>query len=234
MYISRTHNIQLVYLPPHSFHILQPLDLSIFSALKRRYRATVLELSTLDDAAPVKKSRFIQAYCKARKETFSSRVIRAGWTATGLSPWNPQKALQSSLVLRPVTPPKQLPSQQSSQQQPITTPQKPQDVHWALQSIGTLTRKKRFLFSKVSKRVSQLTIKVAALERENQLLKRRQEGQETSRPRKRAAIDPSSQFWGIFEIQAALAKEAENEREGHAETVSREAQRQGFESMCFQ
>ena len=111
-------------------------------------------------------------------------------------------------------------------------------MYQALRSSSTPTREKCLLFSKVSKKVGQLATKIAALEQENQLPKRRYEEQETFRPRKRTAIDPNDQFLGILDIQAALQKErekeAENERQGHAETVSQEAQRQGFKSMCFQ
>ena len=101
----------------------------VFLALKQRYRASSLELSTFDDAAPIKKSRFIQTYHKARKKTLNTQVIWAGWAAAELSPWNPQKALQSSLVFWPVTPPSQATSQAPSQQPIIITPQKPQEVY---------------------------------------------------------------------------------------------------------
>ena len=33
------HNVSVVYLPAHSSHVLQPLDLAVFSSLKHSYRA---------------------------------------------------------------------------------------------------------------------------------------------------------------------------------------------------
>ena len=32
------NNIHLIFLPPHTSHVLQPLDLSVFSPLKHSYR----------------------------------------------------------------------------------------------------------------------------------------------------------------------------------------------------
>ena len=34
MYLCFQHRIQLLFLPPHTSHVLQPLDLAVFSALK--------------------------------------------------------------------------------------------------------------------------------------------------------------------------------------------------------
>jgi len=77
----------VLYLPAHSSHVLQPLDLAPFSVLKSSYREQIRELSWLDDAAPVKKERFISRHYHAREEGLSERVIRAGWRATGLGPF---------------------------------------------------------------------------------------------------------------------------------------------------
>ena len=83
------NKIQLLYLPPHASHLLQPLDLAPFSVLKSRYRNEIQALSALDDAAPIKKERFVVSYNKAREEALSDRVIRAGWRASGLCLYNP-------------------------------------------------------------------------------------------------------------------------------------------------
>ncbi|KAK7190682.1 Tigger transposable element-derived protein 2 [Paraphaeosphaeria sporulosa] len=125
MWICKQHQIQLLYLPAHSSHVLQPLDLAPFSVIKSSYRQQIQELASLDDAAPVKKERFITCYYQAREAGLTERVIRAGWLATGLSPFNINKVLTSSQVSqRPTTPP----SQQQPQQPPqgfLSTPQGP-------------------------------------------------------------------------------------------------------------
>ena len=85
-----------MFLPAHSSHVLQPLDLGTFSPLKAHYRAEIAALSFLDDAAPVKKVRFIQCYFRARSECLVPRILKSGWVAAGLFPWNPEKGMKSS------------------------------------------------------------------------------------------------------------------------------------------
>ena len=96
MLLCKKHKIHLLFIPAHTSHILQPLDLASFSVVKTKYRSQIRELSALDNAAPVKKERFISYYHQARDQGLSQRVIRAGWKASGLAPYNPQKVLTSS------------------------------------------------------------------------------------------------------------------------------------------
>jgi hypothetical protein len=78
MYECYQHRVQLIYLLPHSSHVLQPLDLACFSAVKSRYRAQIADLARYEDSAPVKKIRFIQYYHKARTEGLIRHIIQAG------------------------------------------------------------------------------------------------------------------------------------------------------------
>ena len=78
--------------------MLQPLDLTGFAVIKSNYRGQIAKLSALDDAAPIKKERFITCYNNAREEGLKSQVIRSGWRAAGLCPYNPSRDLDSSQV----------------------------------------------------------------------------------------------------------------------------------------
>jgi 4-hydroxybenzoate polyprenyltransferase len=49
------NNIHLLFLPPHTSHVLQPLDLSVFSPLKHAYRKRLGALALLNDLTPVGK-----------------------------------------------------------------------------------------------------------------------------------------------------------------------------------
>ncbi|KAI0999312.1 hypothetical protein K3495_g8884 [Podosphaera aphanis] len=71
MWQCRQNKIHCLYLPPHSSHVLQPLDLAPFSGLKTKYRSEIAALSMLNDAAPIKKERFVVPYNKAREEGLS-------------------------------------------------------------------------------------------------------------------------------------------------------------------
>jgi hypothetical protein len=78
MWLCKLYKIHLLYLPAHASYLLQPLDLAPFSVVKSRYRTEIRALLALDDAAPVKKERFVTLYNKAREEGLLERVIRAG------------------------------------------------------------------------------------------------------------------------------------------------------------
>lgn len=62
MWECRQHQIHLLYLPAHTSHLLQPLDLAPFLVIKSKYRHQIQELSLINNAALVKKERFISSY----------------------------------------------------------------------------------------------------------------------------------------------------------------------------
>ena len=74
------------YLISHSSHILQPLDLYLFSVIKSQYRDEISNLVALTDEIVVKKNLFIEVYNKARNEDMTEYNIRTGWSATGIYP----------------------------------------------------------------------------------------------------------------------------------------------------
>ncbi|XP_044715054.1 DDE superfamily endonuclease domain-containing protein [Hirsutella rhossiliensis] len=82
MYLCYQHQIHLLFLPPHTSHVLQPLDLSVFSALKHYYRKQVGFLSLLTDSSPVGKQNFLSCYQKAREQALTVSNIKGGWKAT--------------------------------------------------------------------------------------------------------------------------------------------------------
>ena len=53
MYLCYQNNVHLLFLPPHTSHVLQPLDLSVFSSLKTHYQAVVSSLALLTDSSPI-------------------------------------------------------------------------------------------------------------------------------------------------------------------------------------
>ncbi|XP_044723684.1 DDE superfamily endonuclease domain-containing protein [Hirsutella rhossiliensis] len=78
MYLCYQHQIHLLFLPPHTSHVLQPLDLSVFSALKHYYRKQVGFLSLLTDSSPVGKQNFLSCYQKAREQALTVSNIKGG------------------------------------------------------------------------------------------------------------------------------------------------------------
>ena len=99
MYLCYQHNVHLLFLPPHTSHVLQPLDLLVFSSLKSHYRTEIGHLGLLTDSSLIGKRNFLACYCKARKEALSAKIIKSGWKATGLWPKSMAKPLLSPLLL---------------------------------------------------------------------------------------------------------------------------------------
>jgi hypothetical protein len=168
LWTCKQNNVYVVFLPPHSIHVLQPLDLSCFSPVKSRYRSHIAALASLDDAAPVKKYRFIKYYHLAREEGLTLKTIKSGWRASGIYPWNPQKGLRSSQVkTKAKTNPPSPPSLNYDDIDVLATPKSYRDVYYIIQSLdnGHMTeRETRAILKKAGKRIGQLAAQNAASE----------------------------------------------------------------------
>jgi hypothetical protein len=189
MWILKQNNVWPVWLPPHSSHVLQPLDLAGFSPTKSRYRAQIAALAALDDAAPVKKQRFLNAYHMARTESLNERVIRSGWKAAGLVPWNPSKALNSSQVIRqPTTPPHQVLEPDTEAIVALRTPLSERHLYimsQQLQKTQNLNRDTRILLSKAGKALAQASSKQVEKEMVIKQLNAQLDVLKPQKPRKR-------------------------------------------------
>jgi hypothetical protein len=81
-----------LYMPAHSSHLLQPLDVSCFSSLKQAYRQEVEKRIGLD-INHIDKSEFLTIYPSVHTAALSERNIQSGFRATGLVPYNPEQVL---------------------------------------------------------------------------------------------------------------------------------------------
>ena len=100
IYLCYQNNIHLLFLPSHTSHVLQPLNLSVFSSLKSHYRTEVSHLSLLTDSSLISKQNFLACYLKARKEALSAKIIKARWKASRLWLKSMAKPLMSPLLLK--------------------------------------------------------------------------------------------------------------------------------------
>ena len=66
MYACYIHDVQLLFMPSHSSHVLQPLDVGVFSVLKRNYRKRIANFSSCDEVQPIQRQQFIKFYSQAR------------------------------------------------------------------------------------------------------------------------------------------------------------------------
>jgi hypothetical protein len=242
--LCKQHKVYLLYLPAHSSHVLQPLDLAPFSVVKSSYRRQIQDLASLDDAAPVKKERFITCYYQAREEGFTERVIRAGWRAAGLCPFNINHVLSSSQVSQqPATPPR--PKRPRSPIEAfLSTPQGPRDIYLAQQDIQShenLGRKTRLLLQKAGKALASANTRAAGLEAEKRRLEAELEIALPQAPRKRVQVDPNQRFAEVEDIMAAIHRSAATAAQRDRAIIERATERAAaataaatLQSMCSQ
>jgi hypothetical protein len=100
-------------MPPHSSHLLQPLDVGCFSVLKRSYGRLVEQKMGLG-VNHIDKQEFLPLYQQARTEALHERNVRSSFAATGLVPYEPDRVLSLLLTqLQTPSPPKQPPQTQA-------------------------------------------------------------------------------------------------------------------------
>jgi len=86
------NNILLLRLPPHTSHLLQPLDVGLFGPLKK-YASAAMEPLIQAGVSRVKKEEWLSAYLKGREKAFRDSNIFGGWRGAGLNPLQPSKIL---------------------------------------------------------------------------------------------------------------------------------------------
>lgn len=216
MYLCYQHKI----LPPHTSHVLQPLDLSVFSPLKHYYRKQVGFLSLLTDSSPVGKQNFLSCYQRARELALTASNIKGGWKATGLWPVSVAKPLLSPLLLensnKRKKDAKNAPDgfrspfsmsgwQSDASQIAWSTPRRPQDLKVQVLQFNQLdddVPTKRLLFRKITKGfdekdglLAKAQLQIQALETQLAAVK----------PKKRKRVDtsPNSRFADIEAVRRA-------------------------------
>jgi hypothetical protein len=98
----KENNIIPVSMPPHSSHLVQPLDVALYSPLKRAYGG---EISNFIRASinHITKTEFFIAFKAAHDKTFTEDNIKAAFRGAGIVPWDPDSVL-SKLDIRLQTP----------------------------------------------------------------------------------------------------------------------------------
>jgi hypothetical protein len=113
------HDIDLLILPPHCSHILQPLDVGVFAAFKRACAAEADDTFRLSTQR-INRSEWLKMFQRARKKAMSQENILSGWRGAGLVPSNPIKVLD------------RLPTTSDSSTRPIYTPPDSSNLDFSL------------------------------------------------------------------------------------------------------
>ena len=122
----KENNIIPVSMPAHSSHLLQPLDVALYSPLKRAYGD---EINTFVRASVnhITKSEFFIAFKAAHLRIFTEENARSGFKAAGILPWNPNIVIDKLDVrIRTPTPQESRPSSATGWES--QTPSNPQQT----------------------------------------------------------------------------------------------------------
>nr|ABG26269.1 transposase [Ophiostoma novo-ulmi subsp. novo-ulmi] len=212
------NNIFLLFLPSHSSHVLQPLDLTIFSPLKAYYKKEIEKIGSDEEAVICNKRTFLKTYAAARTAALTAKNIKMGWRTAGLWPRNVMRPLMSPFVLsvdnQPSTPNETNTIGFSSSRAIYDstfytptiiweTPKKSTDwsqqVHKFSQQEGTSTSS-RYFFQKLRKGFDEKLDLLASQKRKIEDL---EAIVDTLRPRKKKAVvtTPNSKFATIWHVQ---------------------------------
>jgi DDE superfamily endonuclease len=106
----KDNNIITLCMPPHSSHLLQPLDVGIFGPLKKAYGRQIEDMMQAY-IFHITKDDFFPAFYAAFKETMTESNIQGGFRGAGLLPFDPKRVISSlDLKLKTPTPPNSRPS----------------------------------------------------------------------------------------------------------------------------
>lgn len=88
----KQHAIIYLCMPAHASQLLQPLDIGVFSPLKKSY-GKLLEDRMISGNNHIDKDHFLSLYPDARNKVFTSTNICSGSRGAGLKPLNPEHVL---------------------------------------------------------------------------------------------------------------------------------------------
>ncbi|XP_071760830.2 uncharacterized protein LOC139915943 [Centroberyx gerrardi] len=86
---AQREGVILLCLPPHTSHILQPLDVSFFGPLKADFSGLVGDLSAVSHSFVVSKKEFSRVLRDSYQRLKDRRVVVAGFRKCGLHPLDP-------------------------------------------------------------------------------------------------------------------------------------------------
>jgi hypothetical protein len=106
----KAHNIITLCMPPHSSHILQPLDVGCFGPLKKSYGRQIEDLMR-QQYTYVTKEDFIPVFRAVFQESLTESNVQGGFRGARLVPFDLERVISAlDLKLRTLTPQNSRPS----------------------------------------------------------------------------------------------------------------------------
>jgi hypothetical protein len=98
----KENNIITLCMPPHSSHLLQPLDVGCFAPLKKAHGRQAEDLMR-NRITHITKLEFLPCFIRAFNAALTPRNIQGGFRGAGLVPYNPEQVI-IGLDVQPRTP----------------------------------------------------------------------------------------------------------------------------------
>ena len=95
--ICKRFNIDVLAIPSHTSHIIQPLDSVSFANLKTAWNEELIDYLFHSVGLGFSKMEFFEVFVPAWKKSMTPQNIRAGFRETGICPFNPLMIHPSSL-----------------------------------------------------------------------------------------------------------------------------------------
>lgn len=86
--IAEEYNVILCALPPHTTHLLQPLDVKVFQQCKH-FHQKALDKAVRSFDYEYKLRTFLSDLPHIRNQSLTIKTIQSGWREAGLWPYNP-------------------------------------------------------------------------------------------------------------------------------------------------
>ena len=233
----RELNVIPLYMPAHSSHLLQPLDVGCFSPLKATYTKE-LENTFRLGINHVDKLEFLEVYKRARPQVFTKSNIMGSFRGAGIHPLDPAIVLD----LVNAAPGTITPENEPQQAQQQSSPWEPQTPHTTKQldkqkkaldtKLGgrarSLSSPTRRLLDQMIKGCQQAMSNATLLAVKNQALRAANEKQKRKRTSGRAYIGEGGVLEGREGQERAkrariTSNEVGAEAGGRGETLSRRA-----------
>ena len=91
-------DIELLVLPPHTSHLLQPLDVAVFAPLKTALHQETDMIVRAGGGSGISKKEWARCYVAAREKAIITPNVEAGFRGAGISPYNRGKILMSNAL----------------------------------------------------------------------------------------------------------------------------------------
>ncbi|RAQ98726.1 plasma membrane calcium-transporting atpase 2 [Stemphylium lycopersici] len=212
-------------MPPHTSHLLQPLDVSCFSPPKRAYGREIEKLAC-QGVYHIDKIDFLTVYQQIRLTVFTQQNIQAGFKATGLVPPCPDRVLSFLTVARTPSPPQTATDNAAAQstaqtETPHTVAELQQQVRYLQERLRRKSESPTSVAVRQLAKSAQLAMQSATiLAEENKKLRAEVQRQRQKQSQQRQYIASG----GVLQVQQAQQLAAEAER-----VVTEGSQSQGGE-----